>query len=67
VLSPDSGAIDRVIKRDEYATAGVRRYWMIDRDEANRSTPSSSTVAVRRRRQPTPLAWLLNGPVPELD
>lgn len=35
VVSPDSEAIDRVIKQDEYASAGVPRYWIVDRDQGN--------------------------------
>jgi Uma2 family endonuclease len=68
VISPDSEAIDRVIKRDEYAAAGVPRYWLVDRDEANTvlalKLEGGEFVA---EREPQPLAWLLNGPVPSLD
>jgi Uma2 family endonuclease len=67
VISPDSEAIDRVIKKDEYASAGVPRYWIVDRDVTN-------TVYAYRLRgadyqpewEPQALAWVLNGPVPDL-
>ncbi len=67
VVSPDSEATDRVIKKDEYASAGVPRYWIVDRDVSN------TVYAYRLRevdyeaeRDSQALAWLLNGPVPDL-
>jgi Uma2 family endonuclease len=67
VVSPDSQTTDRVIKRDEYAAAGVPRYWIVDVDKAN-------TVQMLRlaeagyvaEREPTSLTWLLNDATPEL-
>jgi Uma2 family endonuclease len=67
VVSPDSQATDRVIKRDEYAAAGVPRYWIVDLDRGN-------TVHMLRLEagayvadaEPTALAWLANGTVPDL-
>ncbi|WP_374758752.1 Uma2 family endonuclease [Tsukamurella ocularis] len=32
ILSPGSGRTDRVIKRAEYAVAGIRHYWIGDLD-----------------------------------
>jgi Uma2 family endonuclease len=67
VVSPDSEAIDRVIKKTEYAAAGVPRYWIIDRDRGNSVSAyrlvDGSYDAVRELQS---LAWLLNGPVPDL-
>jgi Uma2 family endonuclease len=68
VVSPDSELTDRVIKKDEYAKAGVPRYWIVDRDKAE-------TVLMYRlgadgyqpEREPQPLARLLEGPVSALD
>ncbi|WP_033344911.1 Uma2 family endonuclease [Catenuloplanes japonicus] len=67
VISPDSEITDRVIKRGEYAAAGIPRYWLVERDEAN-------TVQMLRlaaggyepEQEPRPLARLLNGPMIEL-
>jgi Uma2 family endonuclease len=67
VVAPDSEITDRVIKKTEYAAAGVPRYWIVERDKGN-------TVLMYRlgaggyiaEREPQSLAWLLNGPVPDL-
>src|SRR5262249_30617384 len=32
VLSPTTEAVDRGLKRDDYAAHGVREYWIIDAD-----------------------------------
>lgn len=67
VVSPDSKLTDRVIKRDEYAAAGIPRYWIVERDAANTVQAlilkGDTFVA---EHEPRPLAWLVNGPVPEL-
>ncbi|MET9326813.1 Uma2 family endonuclease [Tsukamurella sp. NPDC003166] len=41
ILSPGSGRRDRVIKRDEYAAAGIPHYWIIDLDG-----PSAEVLAL---------------------
>lgn len=33
IISPSSRKMDRVLKRDEYAEAGIPRYWIVDLDE----------------------------------
>ncbi len=67
VISPDSEVIDRVNKRSEYAAAGVRRYWIVDRDKANTvEFCELSGEGYVPEREPLSLAWLLNQPVPSL-
>ena len=41
ILSPSTRRRDRQLKRDLYARAGVREYWMVD--------PKAATIAVSRR------------------
>ena len=61
IISAGSSSIDAVTKRDEYAAAGVPRYWVVDRDSANTVTMYTLTdgKAYERTAQ-MPLAWLLN-------
>ncbi|GAA0920680.1 hypothetical protein GCM10009557_91070 [Virgisporangium ochraceum] len=67
VISPDSEVIDRVSKKSEYAAAGVPRYWIVDRDKANTvEFQVLGTDSYAAEREPAPLAWLLNQPVPPL-
>jgi Uma2 family endonuclease len=68
VVSPDSEIIDRVIKKVEYAAAGVPRYWIVDRDKGNTVEMYSLVDGdYSQEREPQSLAWTLNGPLPELD
>ncbi|MEU7584743.1 Uma2 family endonuclease [Micromonospora sp. NPDC049230] len=69
IVSPGSEAIDSVTKVREYASAGIPRYWVADRDGAQ-------TVTVHRlggdgsdeERARMPLAWLLHTtPADHLD
>jgi len=69
IVSPGSEAMDEMVKRREYALAGIPRYWIIDRD-------SAQTVTLHRLGQSgeyevatkMPLAWLLNTePADHLD
>ena len=61
IASPGSEAMDELVKRHEYARAGVPRYWVVDRD-------ANQTVTLHHLGQSgeyevttkLPLAWLLN-------
>jgi Uma2 family endonuclease len=61
IVSPGSEAMDEMVKRHEYARAGIPRYWVVDRDAAQ-------TVTLHHLGQAgeyevvtkMPLAWLLN-------
>jgi Uma2 family endonuclease len=66
VVSPDSEAIDRVIKRDEYAAAGVARYWVVGKDKANTVQMLSLNGTEYEHVRDVPLDWLLNEPPPDL-
>ena len=69
IVSPGSEAMDELVKRHEYARAGIPRYWVVDRDAAQ-------TVTLHRLGETgeygvitkLPLAWLLNSaPADHLD
>jgi Uma2 family endonuclease len=67
VVSPDSEIIDRVVKKAEYAAAGVPRYWIVERDKANTVQMYQLAGDVyEAEHDPRSLAWLLNAPVPDL-
>jgi Uma2 family endonuclease len=61
IVSSGSAAMDEMIKRREYARAGIPRYWIVDRD-------ATQTVTLHRLDETgeytvttkMPLAWLLN-------
>jgi Uma2 family endonuclease len=53
-----------VIKKDEYASAGVPRYWIVDKDTVHGYVLRRGHYELER--DPQALAWLLNGPVPDL-
>jgi Uma2 family endonuclease len=60
IVSPGSEAMDEVTKRREYATAGIPRYWVVDRDDALTVTLYQlSAEAAYAERARMPLAWLL--------
>ncbi|BFU46853.1 Uma2 family endonuclease [Krasilnikovia sp. MM14-A1004] len=60
VVSPGSAAADRVVKRLEYAAAGIARYWMVERDPAQTVTMHSlGTDGAYEVSAKMPLAWLL--------
>jgi Uma2 family endonuclease len=61
IVSPGSEAMDELVKRLEYARAGIPRYWVVDRD------PGQTVTLHRLGRGPEygvvtklPLGWLLN-------
>ncbi|MFY1687749.1 Uma2 family endonuclease [Plantactinospora sp. WMMB782] len=60
IVSPGSAAMDEVVKRREYAHAGIPRYWVVERDAAQTVTlhvlgPDRSYEVAAK----LPLAWLL--------
>jgi Uma2 family endonuclease len=63
IVSRGSAAIDQTIKKDEYAKAGIPRYWIVDRDAANMVTMwrLAAEGYVPASPSPQPLAWVLNG------
>lgn len=60
IVSPGSEAMDDLIKRREYARAGIQRYWVVDRDAAQTVTmyalDSERTYEMVTKM---PLGWLL--------
>ncbi|WP_432985869.1 Uma2 family endonuclease [Dactylosporangium sp. CA-233914] len=62
IVSRGSEAIDHIIKKDEYAKAGIPRYWTVDRDNANTVTmwELASDGYAQAAPSPQPLAWVLN-------
>jgi Uncharacterized protein conserved in cyanobacteria len=67
VVSVDSELTDHVIKKAEYAAAGIARYWIVDRDKANMvQMYRLAETGYEPEREPQSLGWLLNGMVPEL-
>jgi len=60
IISPGSEPIDWIIKKDEYAAAGVPRYWIVNRDAANTVTMLRLEPDGYRQVLAQPLAWLLN-------
>ena len=66
IVSPSSKGTDEVIKRTEYAQAGIPRYWVVDRDPVQTVTlyrlgPNGDYLEHAKM----PLAWLLNTPAAE--
>jgi Uma2 family endonuclease len=69
IVSPGSEAMDEMVKRREYAQAGIPRFWLVDRDAAQTVTlhrlGASGEYDVVTKM---PLAWLLNTePADHLD
>ncbi|MEU7609726.1 Uma2 family endonuclease [Micromonospora sp. NPDC049204] len=69
IVSPGSEAMDSVTKVREYASVGIPRYWVVDRDGAQTVTlhvlGGDGTYEERARM---PLAWLLQTvPADHLD
>ncbi len=60
IVSPGSSAVDQVVKVQEYAAAGIPRYWVVERDAAQTVTlhvlgaDKAYEVAAKM-----PLVWLL--------
>ena len=70
VVSKGSEIVDRVIKKDEYAKAGIPRYWVIERDSittVHRHTLDSAAGEYEPDPAgPQPIAWLL-ATTPDID
>lgn len=62
VVSAGSEAVDRVIKKAEYAKAGIPRYWVVERDPANTVTMYELDDAAGDygTASTQPLPWLLS-------
>jgi Uma2 family endonuclease len=61
IVSRGSEAIDEMVKRQEYARAGITRYWLVDRDKAQTVTlhhigPAGGYEVITK----VSLAWLLS-------
>ena len=63
VVSKGSEIVDRVIKKDEYAKAGIPRYWVIERDSITTVHRHTLDRAAGEYEPdpvgPQPIAWLL--------
>ncbi len=60
VVAPGSEGTDAVTKRREYASAGIPRYWVVDRDGAQAVTLYQLTPGdTYQERARVPLDWLL--------
>jgi Uma2 family endonuclease len=60
IISPGSEPIDRIIKKDEYAAAGIPRYWIVSSDAGNAVTMLRLRSDGYGEETVQPLAWLLN-------
>lgn len=61
IMSPGSEAMDAVVKRTEYAKAGIPRYWVVERDSAQTVTLYNLGPGdTYHESAKMPLAWLLN-------
>jgi Uma2 family endonuclease len=70
VVSSGSEVVDRIIKKTEYAKAGIPRYWVVERDAAatvHRHTLNKATNEYDLDPSgPQPFAWLLSS-APEVS
>ena len=70
VVSKGSEIVDRVIKKAEYAKAGIDRYWVIERDSVttvHRHTLDRATGEYEPEPAgPQPITWLLTT-TPDID
>ncbi|MFI7605855.1 Uma2 family endonuclease [Micromonospora sp. NPDC049366] len=67
IVSPGSEGVDTVIKRNEYAAAGIPQYWVVDRDTAQTVTLHRLNGGEYVARATLPLAWVLNTGLEEHD
>ncbi|SBT37724.1 Uma2 family endonuclease [Micromonospora auratinigra] len=67
IVSPGSEGIDTVTKRDEYASAGIPQYWIVEQDPAQTVTMHRLGADRYGVRATMPLAWVLNTSPAEYD
>src|SRR4051794_41140542 len=67
IVSPGSEGMDTVIKRNEYAAAGIPQYWVVDQDQSQTVTMYRLDGESYAVRAAMPLAWLLNTKPAEHD
>lgn len=60
IVSPGSEGVDTVTKRNEYATAGIPQYWVVDQDPAPTVTMHRLNDGRYAVQATMPLAWVLN-------
>jgi Uma2 family endonuclease len=60
IISPGSGSIDRIIKKEEYAAAGIPRYWIVSAEAGNPVTMLRLAGEDYHQLRVQPLSWLLN-------
>jgi len=60
IISPGSESIDRIIKKEEYAAAGIPRYWIVSSEAGNPVTMLRLAGDDYRQLRVQPLSWLLN-------
>lgn len=59
-MSASSRSLDEGVKVDEYAGAGIPRYWTVDRDPAQTVTMYGLEGDIYVSRVRMPLEWVLN-------
>ncbi|MBY8872241.1 Uma2 family endonuclease [Micromonospora sp. PLK6-60] len=68
IVSPGSEAMDSVTKVREYASTGIPRYWVVDRDGGQTVILYHLAGSGYQERARMPLAWLLQtDPAEHLD
>ncbi|WP_433365277.1 Uma2 family endonuclease [Actinoplanes sp. CA-142083] len=60
IIAPGSEGTDTVTKRNEYASAGIPQYWVVDQDSAQTVTIHRLAGNQYAVQATMPLAWLLN-------
>jgi Uma2 family endonuclease len=60
IISPGTEPIDRIVKKVEYAAAGLPRYWIVGSEAGNPVTMLRLAGDDYRQLRVQPLSWLLN-------